>query len=245
MKRKGFTLVELLTVMAILSILYAIAVPAFIAGKAAVVSAISINGLKELGQCTSMYLGDSDDMAPLAMYDNQAGQLETWFGTQTSPTVFDTSQGLLSPYEKGHPNYDPSLHAQPWVGDASGYGYNWGYIGSDFNMQPTYLGFPNCQNPANMAELTSPSTTILYATSSYFFAPWLPKGDGQTYEFNFIDPPRLWHGNPNIYFRLQGTKTVDLVKKTVISTGHANVVRADGSAKPKHMGDISDADFMR
>src|SRR5271154_5321219 len=102
MKRNGFTLVELLTVLSILAILYAIAVPAFIAGKAAVVSTISLNGLKELGECTNMYIGDSDDLAPLAMYSSPKG-LVAWFGLQTGPGEFDTSQGLLSPYEKGHP----------------------------------------------------------------------------------------------------------------------------------------------
>lgn len=245
MTRRAFTLVELMTVLAILAILYAIAVPALLAGKAAVNSTISINGLKELGQATSMYAADSEDTAPLAMYTASNGMLQAWFGLQTGPGTFDTDSGLLANYMKGHESYDPSAQFKPWIGDASGYGYNWGYIGSDFNYYPIYIGFPNCQNAASLSQLTSPSTTIAYATSSYFFAPWLPNGDGSYYQFNFIDPPHLWIGNPDVDFRHQGIKTVDVKNKKVTSTGHANVVMCDGSAKPKFMGAITDDSFLR
>ncbi|MHB8637082.1 MAG: type II secretion system protein [Fimbriimonadaceae bacterium] len=245
MRRRGFTLVELMTVLAILAILYAIAVPALVATKAAVNSAVSVNGLKELGQCTNMYIADSDDTAPLAMYTGPSGMLVAWFGAQTAPGQFDPKGGLLSAYEKGRPNVDPTAKFQPWIGDESGFGYNWGYIGSDFNLYPVYIDFPNCRNAANLSELSAPSTTILFATSSYFSAPWLPGGTGTYYDFGFVDPPHLWLGNPDVDFRHQGIKTVDVRGKKVTSTGHANVVRCDGSARPEHMGDVTDAMFMR
>lgn len=245
MRRGGFTLVELLTVMAILAILYAIAVPAIIATKAAVQSTVAMNGLRDLGQAINMYTADSDDYAPLACYTSETGSLQAWFGRQTSPGHFDTGKSLLAPYEKGKPPHDPIFSAAAWLGDGSGYGYNWGYIGSDFNMKGSYAGFPNCQNPAAMSQLADPSQTVTFATSSYFFAPWLPGGDGRYYEFNFIDPPRLWNGNPNVDFRHQGTKTVDTQGRQVTSTGHALVVRADGSAKSRHMGDLDDKQFER
>ena len=245
MNRRGFTLVELLTVVAILAILYAIAVPAFIATKAAVSSSISVNGLKELGESSSMYLADSDDTAPLAMYTGPTGMLVAWFGAQTGPAKFDPKGGLLAPYEKGHVSFDPTFLGQAWLGDGSGYGYNWGYIGSDFNYFPVYFDFPNCRNAANMSQLSSPSKTIAFATSSYFNATWLPKGTGTYYDFGFIDPPHLWNGNPDVDFRHQGIKKVDTKNSQVTSTGHANVVRCDGSAKPKHWGEITDDQFTR
>ena len=151
MRRSGFTLIELLTVMAILSILYAIAVPAFVAGKAAVINSVAINGLKQLGECTNMYVADSDDVAPLAMYESGPMGLITWFGAQTGPGVFDSNSGLISPYDKGHVSKDLSFHGSPWIGDDAGYGYNWGYIGSDFNMQSSYVvASRHCQNAANI-----------------------------------------------------------------------------------------------
>src|SRR5579862_2806807 len=146
MKQRGFTLVELMTVLAILAILYAIAVPAFIATKAAVNSSVSVNGLKQLGESTNMYIADSDDTAPLAMYNGASGMLIAWFGAQTGPGQFDPKGGLLAPYQKGKVSLDPTAHFQPWIGDGSGYGYNWGYIGSDFNNYPVYYDFPNCRN---------------------------------------------------------------------------------------------------
>ena len=245
MKRRGFTLVELLTVLAILAILYAIAVPAFIATKAAAQSMVSVNGLKELGECTNMYIADSDDTAPLAMYTGPNGMLVTWFGAQTGPAQFDPKGGLLYSYQKGHPSADPTAKYQPWIGDGSGYGYNWGYVGSDFNYYAVYFGFPNCQNAANMSQLTGPATTILFATSGYYSAPWLPGGTSTYYDFGFIDPPHLWNGNPDVDFRHQGVKTVDVKNKKVTSSGHANVVRCDGSAKPMKWGQITDDMFTR
>lgn len=245
MKRRAFTLVELMVVLAILAILYAIAVPAFLAGKQAVNSTISMNGLKQLGQCTSMYAADSDDTAPLAMYTGQTGNLVAWFGSQIGPGKFDTSSGIISPYVKGHPSLDPSAHFKPWIGDGSGYGYNWGYIGSDFNYFSSYVGFPNCHDAAAFSQLSSPSTTIMYATSSYFSAPWLPGSTGGYYDFGFIDPPHLWNGNPDMDFRHQGLKTVDVKNKKVTSTGHANIVRCDGSAKIAFMSAVTDENFIR
>jgi prepilin-type N-terminal cleavage/methylation domain-containing protein len=244
MRRRAFTLVELMTVLAIMAILYAIAVPAFIATKAAVKSAVSMNGLKDLSQSLLMYVADSDDNAPLAMYNGPNG-LVAWFGSQTGPGVFDPTQGILSAYEAGKNPHDPTYQGEPWLGDGSGYGYNWGYIGSDFNMQPFYQNFPNCRNAASMTSLSSPSTTILFATSAYYSAPWTPGGNGKTYDFGFIDPPRLWKGNPNVDFREEGTKSVNMITKQVTSTGHANVVRADGSARPKNQGALDDAQFER
>jgi prepilin-type N-terminal cleavage/methylation domain-containing protein len=242
--KRAFTLIELLVTMAIIAVLSAILFPAFVAAKEAIQTWAAGESMRNLGSAFAMYSADSDDTAPLAMYTSEDGYLTTWFGQQTGPGQFDPKGGLLAPYMKGHPK-DITFTAKPWMGDDSGFGYNWGYIGSDFNLQPAYVDFPNCRNAATASELTDPSGTVVFTTSSFFNAPWLASGDSQAYQFNFIDPPRLWNGNPNVDFRHQGQKKVDKTAKTVTSTGRALVLRADGSLKAMQQTVMTDKMFER
>lgn len=205
MRRRGFTLIELMTVMAILAILMTIFLPVMKSVKGAAFKWSAGQSVQQLGQAMTLYASDADDGMVPALYGSQYGY-QTWFGLQQADGTFDVKQGLLSPYTKGRAAHDPILFGKPYLGDGSGFGYNWGYLGSDMHITGIYARFPNCDNPARMTEVEHPSSTIEFATSSYYFADWLPRGDGQTYDFGFIDPPKYWHGNPNVDFGTLGTR---------------------------------------
>ena len=63
--RRGFTLIELLVVIAIIAILAAILFPVFAQAKQAAKGAASLSNAKQIGLAAFMYMGDTDDRAPM------------------------------------------------------------------------------------------------------------------------------------------------------------------------------------
>jgi prepilin-type N-terminal cleavage/methylation domain-containing protein len=64
--RKAFTLIELLVVIAIIAILAAILFPVFAQAKLAAKKTQSLSNIKQMGTAVQIYLGDSDDLFPMA-----------------------------------------------------------------------------------------------------------------------------------------------------------------------------------
>ncbi len=64
MKKKGFTLIELMIVVAIIGILAAIAIPNMVYTKKKAKLAACESNLKNLAQALDMYAGDNDDQYP-------------------------------------------------------------------------------------------------------------------------------------------------------------------------------------
>src|ERR1022692_4051019 len=62
MKNKGFTLVELLVVMAIIAILAALLLPALSRAKAKALTVACLNNLKQLETAWHVYTADNDDL---------------------------------------------------------------------------------------------------------------------------------------------------------------------------------------
>ena len=153
------------------------------------------------------------------------------FGMQTGDAKFDYNNGIMAPYYLPGKLKDQSHHAVPYLGDMSGFGYNYGYIGGDFHIVQDFTRFPNCEGATTGSEMSSPSTTIVSASSAFHKEAWLEGGDGKNYDFGFIDPPEIWEGNPNVDFRHFGEKKIDLEDEEVETTGRAVFLFADGSAK--------------
>ncbi|RYG44050.1 prepilin-type N-terminal cleavage/methylation domain-containing protein [bacterium] len=65
-QRRAFTLIELLVVIAIIAILAAILFPVFAQAKAAAKATASLSNCKQIGTGSQLYLGDSDDVYPIA-----------------------------------------------------------------------------------------------------------------------------------------------------------------------------------
>ena len=238
-------MVELLVVIAIIAILAGMLAPVIHSVKSSVNQTIAVRAGGQVLLATTMYMADHDDRFPLAMYEIEYGAWQTWFGRQTGYNEFDTDAGLLSPYMGPRRTPDPTHHALPYIGDMSGIGYNYGTIGGDFHVTGDYSRFPNCRNAASSNEIESPSTTIVFATSSYFNALWLEGGDGMTYDFGFFDPPEFWYGNPNVDFRHFGGRKADSLKKEVSSDGRAVIVFADGNVRPLRESQLEPEMFRR
>lgn len=236
---------ELLVVISIIAILASMLAPVFKSVKSAVKQSAAARSGGQLFLATTLYLADYDDTYPLAIYTVEYGAWQTWFGRQTDVSEFDSDQGLISIYLGRTKISDPTHRAEPYIGDQSGFGYNYGYIGSDFHVTGNYYWFPNCKGAATSSQLNNPSSTVVFATTSYYFAPWIPKGDGVTYDFGFFDPPDYWYGNPNVDFRHFGSRKPSETEQTVESEGRAVIVFADGNVKPLTQSQLKQDMFTR
>ncbi|HWA84255.1 MAG TPA: prepilin-type N-terminal cleavage/methylation domain-containing protein [Fimbriimonadaceae bacterium] len=91
-RTRAFTLIELLVVIAIIAILAAILFPVFAQAKLAAKKAADLSNVKQIGLGIQMYLGDNDDVYPLALF---------WDSNQPYSTSYAWSSTLcVQPYIK-------------------------------------------------------------------------------------------------------------------------------------------------
>src|SRR6185436_15470756 len=98
---------------------------------------------------------------------------QNWFGILDSKAEVDPETSLLAPYMKGRIQADATFDAKPWQGDKTGFGFNWGYLGSDAYMPNPHSTPRDCAYPARFSELAHPTDTIEFATSSFYFPIWI------------------------------------------------------------------------
>lgn len=244
--KRAFTIIELLVTIAIIAILAAFIFPVFLSAKAAVIQMGAGRALKQYYTGTTLYAADHDDTFPIAMYYD-GSRMVTWFGRQTDEDdkKFEPKGGLLSPYVKGKLGSDSTLIADPYLGDATGIGYNWGVIGSDMHIRNDYSTFPNCAGAATMSSLANPSKAAVFATSAFYNVGWRPGGDDRKYQFNFFDPMEAWNGVPNVDFRHMSQMKVNSADQVVEGGGNAVFCFGDGNVRSYPLKSVKSWWFWR
>lgn len=222
--RQGFSLVELLVVMAIIAVLVSMLIPAVNRVRAAANSTYCKNNLRQLGLAIHLYAHEHDnDLPPVTEFawflPPGAGNKEVyWFGEVLPDKSIDFSTGTLSRYMEGNmasmqcPDFKTGQFVQRFNGASSGYGYNYQYLGGGPTQGPNGQAV---KASISISSVKSTSTTIAFADSAR--VPF--QGGGTLLEENlFLDPPS--NNYPSVHFRH--------------GSGHANVLWLDGHVSAEH-----------
>ena len=103
--RTAFTLIELLVVIAIIAILAAILFPVFARAKAQAKQTVCISNLKQIGDATVLYMGDSDDVFPSAVDPADKYDPSIWAAFPQWEAMIPQMplmSDVLQPYLKSH-----------------------------------------------------------------------------------------------------------------------------------------------
>lgn len=96
MKKKSFTLIEMLVVLAIISVLMAILLPALRKAREMATGVSCVNNLKQLGVGVSSYAGDYNDYLPSPVRDGWSGRNWVSVMYETHCVLVKSRQGILA-----------------------------------------------------------------------------------------------------------------------------------------------------
>jgi len=229
-KRSGFTLIELLVVIAIVAILAAILFPVFARAREKARQTSCLSNVKQISLGIMMYVGDYDEMWPVAYYYGPGWSPEYAWDFCVDYNAGTWTLGLIGPYMKNAQiNQCPSVkNLQTWGRPVTGYAYNTSYLGhGPLEPQPV---------PASLGDVQAPSETVLLADSA-FWSTFAPVGLGGNNYLRSPNDPSNFVG-PNVHFRHNGAANVGYCD------GHAKAAtkKANVSANDSSLGDLSQDD---
>ncbi|NNM87688.1 MAG: prepilin-type N-terminal cleavage/methylation domain-containing protein [Phycisphaerae bacterium] len=163
MKRRGFTLVELLVVMMIISILIALLLPALAAARQDAQTIVCLSNLRQLGLAAQIYVNICNGFYPPAQ-DGGGGNPNWAINSIQNP---QTGQWTIQPGILWLGQTDlrvlvcPALSQTPTPGQmVLGYNYNTSYIGHGTGESNPI--------PARAAQVQYPSTCALFGDGGYY-----------------------------------------------------------------------------
>lgn len=174
--RRGFSLVELLVVVAIIAVLAGLMLPALARGKASAVRVRCVGSLRQLGLAWQMYLDENAGQAFRYRGVSTNGGDVYWFGWISrgveGARTFDASWGVLHPYFRGRgpepcPGLKPGLPGLKAKATEVilGYGYN------------LQLSAPAGSAAVDLARVSRPGSLAIFADAAQvntFQAPASP-----------------------------------------------------------------------
>ena len=172
---RGFTLVELLVVVAIIALLISILLPSLGVAKQLAQSADCSSNTRSLGMAVQMYVTESNEYYPAAW---RAGAPESiaWCGayyTVGGVAYMDVTRGPLWPYLKQKqitdcPNFVPVKVKYAGSGRISGFGINHQYVAGSPEPDPNNSGMAPWGKPAKASQIRNHAETILFADCGRF-----------------------------------------------------------------------------
>jgi prepilin-type processing-associated H-X9-DG protein/prepilin-type N-terminal cleavage/methylation domain-containing protein len=181
----AFTLVELLVVIAVISVLAALLLPVLAGSKSAARRIQCVANLHQFGFAAQMYWDENAGNCFPYLAGSVSNGVTYWFGWLQNGAegqrVFDATKGALYPYIQGRGieicpslNYLSAQFKLKATGAAYGYGYN------------HYL---STVPPVNVAKLTHPSMTAVLADAAQIntFEPPASRSNPMLEEFYYVD----------------------------------------------------------
>jgi len=197
--RAGFSLVELLVVIALLAVLAALLLPGLQRGRSSAQRAQCVSNLRQLGLATQMYWDDNNGACFRWESGATNGGRLYWFGWlqdgAEGQRAYDPKPGALYPYLRGHAvglcpalNYSLARFKAKATGAAYGYGYN------------RFLSSPQSGPPMNIGKVRNASGTALFADAAQVndFQPPASRDNPMLEEWYYIDTTANY---PNGHFR--------------------------------------------
>ena len=167
-KGTGFTLVELLVVIAVISILMAVLFPVFQSARESARRTSCQSNLRQIGLAIFQYADDFDDQVPppYSLNDKTTTGMDVrWFLTYSFATgTYDFTSGYLQPYLKSSQiKTCPDATGIPGTDYESSYGVNFTYLSTLSSVDG--IDYWTC---AKFGQMDDPSETILMTDAAYY-----------------------------------------------------------------------------
>ncbi len=211
----AFTLVELLVVVAILTLLISILLPSLLRARRQAQMAVCGSNLRQIALANQLYAGDNGHSYCPGAAEFMLRNLHRWHGTrQRQSQPFDGRDGPLVPYlgSTGGIRACPSLtinlpdnDPRRFEKNCGGYGYNLAYVGQ--RMERSAAGYYRVTTDlvgVQAEHVLRPAETIMFADSAFL--------SGELIEYSFAEPrffPTFGtRADPSIHFRHNGKANV-------------------------------------